>query len=614
MEVVSTLQVNVEGTRPENRLQFVLVDGIPARIGRAPQSGWSIPWDLAISREHADLCWHEGRLTVTCLSSARNNLVFQNEQCRRAVLRVGEKFRIGKTVFEAAKQNQQLRSGTDTEKMHATSGDGVASEEHSFSAADLRNIAFRNSSHQLELLSRLPSLISATKTDEELQQTICRLLLDAIPHANAVAVTHYDISQLQDTGSILDEFPDPLLMRVETRADGADTFRPSRRIVLQTLLQQSSQLYIWHPDESSLQFTMLGGMNWAFCAPIQNSSSQGWCLYVSGHGGAVGGVSANESELSADLRFTELVAQFIGSVHQVRALQEKQTQLKSFFSPKVIASLTSTDNENVMTPAERDITVLFCDVRGFSRRAEALQDNLLALLENVRAALGVMVEAIMDFEGAIADFQGDAALGFWGWPVPHEDGPIPACLAAIQIASTFREGAAIEDSRLGGFSVGIGVAHGRAIAGQIGTRQQSKIGVFGPVVNQGARLEGLTRKFGVPICIDGRTARYVAEQLPDEAGRLRHLADVRPGGMSETVEVFGFLQSDPADEAALNVLIDTHHRALDCVKAGRWDSAVELLRKLPASDGPRQFLLKKMNEYNNAPPADWDGVFSLHTK
>ena len=83
----------------------------------------------------------------------------------------------------------------------------------------------------------------------------------------------------------------------------------------------------------------------------------------------------------------------------------------------VVESLIGSPSQDVLTPAERDITVLFCDVRGFSRQAEQLQDQLPRLLESVRAALGVMVNCIIERDGTIADLQGDAALGFWGWPV-----------------------------------------------------------------------------------------------------------------------------------------------------------------------------------------------------
>lgn len=614
MQVVSTLRLTVTGTRPENRLNLVLVDGDPVRIGRAPSNGWAVPWDLAISREHADLCWEDGQLRVTCLPAARNSILHRTTTSREVVLKPGDSFRIGKTTFEATKEVRELRAAPDTVELDSASDAGMAPEEMSYSAEDLKKVAFRNSDQQLEILSRLPALIGDTASDEELQQMISDLLLEAIPQAHAVAVTHYEVTQLPETEAEIAQFPRPLTMRVKTRDDGAASFRPSRRIILRTLQEQASVLYTWQPESGSELFTMTEGMHWAFCAPIRDRSSRGWCLYVSGKGGAGGGFLVSRSILAADLRFTELVAQFIGSVHQVRSLQEKQTRLSSFFSPTVINSLVAEGDVNILTPAEREITVLFCDVRGFSRRSEELQDELLTLLESVREALSVMVEGIMEHEGAIADFQGDAALGFWGWPVAQPDGPIPACLAAIRIYSQFRNALSDSESRLSGFSVGIGIAHGRAVAGQIGTDRQSKIGVFGPVVNQGARLEGMTKKFGVPVCIDGKAAQSVRQHLTPSDGRLRRLAVVRPSGMTESVEVYALLPPFEQFPAVTDDMIAIHENALDLLIAGRWDEALKVLRQLPAEDGPRRFLLRKMKALGKAPPPDWDGVFNLESK
>ena len=337
-------------------------------------------------------------------------------------------------------------------------------------------------------------------------------------------------------------------------------------------------------------------------------------MYVSGKGARDGGLILSEADLASDLRFTELVAQFIGSVRQVRTLQEQKTRLSSFFSPKVIDSLTAHDSRDALSPAERKITVLFCDIRGFSKKAEQLQHDLLPLLRSVKAALGVMVSGILERDGAIADLQGDAALGFWGWPVALEYGPVPACRAALEICDQFRKAAARADSLLHGFSVGIGIAHGRAVAGQIGTDQQSKIGVFGPVVNQGARLESMTKQFGVSICIDGATAEFVDRYVSSSEGRLRPLARVRPQGMTTPIDVFNLL---PAEEVLCEVspqMITDHEAALEAVTAGNWADATRLLAQLPDDDGPRQFLVRQMRKFGYSPPPDWAGVFSLAGK
>ncbi|MCA9144275.1 MAG: adenylate/guanylate cyclase domain-containing protein [Planctomycetaceae bacterium] len=612
----STLQISISGPDPSQRIQNVLKEGEMLRIGRAPQKGWAIPWDLAISREHADLCWAGGKLRVVMLPAARNPIVYRNRMTKELSITAGDWFQIGATTFQAVGATSQPNDRLDEDTI-STGGyeePGAVIEAHSFSEEDLGKVAFRNTDQQIEILAKLPRAISGSQSDEDLGSLVSRLLLDAIPQAEAVAVAHYDETKLPQSEGAIDAFPEPLTLRFETRDDFTGRFNPSRRMILKSLREQSSILHIWDSNHAAGAFTISEGLGWAFCVPIRGESCQGWCMYVSGKGAEGGGLMVSDDDLAGNLRFTELVAQFIGSIRHVRILQEQKTQLSSFFSPKVIEGLTGVNGKDSLSPSEKEISVLFCDVRGFSKKSEKLQDDLLTLLHSVSAALGVMAGGILERDGAIADFQGDAALGFWGWPVELEEGPVPACRAALSIYTQFYNEIAVEGSLLEGFSVGLGIAHGRALAGQIGTDQQAKVGVFGPVVNQGARLETMTKQFNLPICIDETTAEYAKKHLQPTEGRIRRLARVRPKGMDTPMNVYGLVPpSDQMSEISDQTIL-VYEAALDAIIASDWKSATKLLATVPDSDGPKQFLLRRMADFGNSPPPDWDGAFSLADK
>jgi adenylate cyclase len=613
----STLRISISGPDPSQRIQKVLNEGETLRIGRAPHDGWAIPWDLAISREHADLCWAAGTLRIVVLPAARNPIVYRNRMTKELSIFAGDWFQIGSTTFQAAGVANQPHGKSDEDTIGVDSYEepGKVMESHAYSEEELQKVAFRNTQQQMEILAKLPRLISGSQSDEELGGLVSRLLLDAISQADAVAVAHFDETQLPKDETGFDEFPKPLTMRFETREYFAGRFNPSRRMILQALRQQASVIHIWDTnDQASGEFTISEGLGWAYCVPIRGESCQGWCMYVSGKGSASGGMMVEESDLVSDLRFTELVAQFIGSVRHVRLLQEQKTQLSSFFSPKVIEGLTGAKGQDTLSPSERDISVLFCDVRGFSKKSEKLQDDLLTLLQSVSAALGVMAGGILERDGVIADFQGDAALGFWGWPLELTEGPVPACRAALTIYNQFYNEIAVAGSLLEGFSVGLGVAHGRALAGQIGTNQQAKVGVFGPVVNQGARLETMTKQFDLPICIDETTAEYARKYLLPSEGRIRRLARVRPKGMDTPINVFGLLPPVEQMPAVTEQIIAVYEAALDAVIEGNWGAAIKLLGKIPDQDGPKRFLLRQMADTKNIPPSGWDGAFSLANK
>lgn len=600
--------LTLEWIPPDGRtsLRQVIPEGAVLRLGRSPASGGvAVPSDMSISREHADVWVHEGQLAVRCLETARNPLFCENQQLREGLMPPGFSFQIGATVFHIleGELSQETVRSEDVEQVMV---------EQMYAPGELQKTAFNAAQQQIEILARLPQVISGTQADEDLAVTIARLLLEGMPQAEAVAVVRYDVEDIRWNSQAGDP-PHPRLLRVETREGFNARFMPSRRLLLKSLSTQQSVLHIWN-NEGSLEFTMTEGLGWAFSSPIRGEACAGWTLYVSGKGSRTNKSYFTQEDLSGDLRFTETLTEFISSVRQVKYLQDQRTQLSAFFSPKVIENLTASQSRAALVPAERDVTVLFCDLRGFSRRSETMQHDLLGLLRSVSEALGIMADGVLGLDGAIADFQGDAVLAFWGWPVPHEEGAVPACRAALRIDFEFRRANEQSHALLSGLTSGIGIAHGRALAGKIGTDRQAKIGVFGPVVNQGSRLEGLTKQFGINICIDETTAAFVRRNMPPSEARIRHLARVYPKGMETPMNVFALYPGEERYPALTSTMIATHEAAVQLIIAGQWKPAAEILKTLPAEDGPANFLRKMLMEQGDQPPADWDGAIRLTSK
>lgn len=580
------------------------------RLGRAPQNDWVVNWDRLISREHAQLRWHEGQLQVRCMEKATNPIIINGESFRELKIDVGGEFLIGATKFRLVEEVES----------EASSGMEMAEDEplnglQTYQSDELNEFQFSDPIRQMDMLARLPKMITGSTSDEALAGLLVDVLLETIPAGVATAVMRYegDVSENLENPLASGFDPSkPAMMRVATRDDYEGRFKPSRRMVSSALQTGKSVLHIWDGDEGNGQFTVSGSLDWAFCTPIVADNEGGWCLYVSGQGSENSGVLIDEDVLKGDLRFVELVAQFIGSIRHVRLLEEQKTQLSSFFSPRIMDSLLDKSSTS-LEPAQQDISVLFCDVRGFSRKSELLKDDLFQLLATVKNALGLMANGIVESDGAIADFQGDAALGFWGWPMPLPEGPVPACRAALRIVDAF-DNKLNCDGMLDGFSVGIGIAHGKAIAGEIGTEKQAKIGVFGPVVNQGSRYEGLTKQFGVPICIDETTAEYVQQFMPKDEARVRRMARIRPAGMDTPLTVYELLPALRNDPTISDELIGQYEEGINAVLDGKWSDAVELLSEFRDYDGPTKFVMNQMELTNFETPADWDGAFRLTKK
>jgi adenylate cyclase len=206
----------------------------------------------------------------------------------------------------------------------------------------------------------------------------------------------------------------------------------------------------------------------------------------------------------------------------------------------------------------------------------------------------------------VGDFQGDAAMGFWGWPLPQHDAVLRTSRAALAVRAEFEATA--------GFHAGIGVATGKAVAGKIGTVDQVKVTVFGPVVNLASRLEGMTRTLRAPILLDESTAKAVRRQVPREVARVRRLAIVRPYGLDRPLEVSELLPPLSDYPELSDEHLGFYESALDAFLAGCWSEAFELLHHIPAEDQVKDFLTVYIAQHNRTPPPNWDGVIPLANK
>jgi adenylate cyclase len=586
------------GLDPSQRWQRALAEGETVRIGRAPRHGWHTSWDKKISREHADLLLKDGELTVRCLGTGQNPIYYEGQPTRHRIkLALGETFRIGDTQFRF------VDGSVDEDVVNPL-------HEFSYSHTELADIEFGNDRERLKALSRLSARVANCKTEEDFATVLCDLLIETIPRGNAAAVLNYEESSQITTGQ-------PSIVRWCSRDDLLSEFCPSSRLVRSTLLSGMSHLYVWPEtitDDKHL-CTIGDGFDWAFCTPIGAEQQKLSCLYVTGHWPPGGVTFVLENEVKGDLHYAKLLAESITSARELNRLQDHQIEMSHFFSPAVVEPISDVmSRSGSLMPTEQDISVLFCDMRGFSRVTEKSRHNLHELLERISSALGLMTKAIMRHEGVVADFQGDSVFAFWGWPTQLESGPTAACQAALLIHREFQRASQDEAGSLTGFQVGIGIGHGNAIAGKIGSEEQCKIGVFGPVVNLASRLEGMTKKFRVSILIDAATARFVRKHFQPSEARVRKLGAVRPQGIKTPLMVSELLPPEGQQGAISNDLILQHEQAVDDFIAGNWSDAFDVLDQTPVSNRAKEIILLFMAHNNYTPPPDWDGIIDLESK
>ncbi|MEO2024216.1 MAG: adenylate/guanylate cyclase domain-containing protein [Pirellulaceae bacterium] len=592
-----------QGTEPRNRWRHRLPENQVLVLGRRGNR-WATPWDSHVSSEHVEICWRHGRLHVQQMDSTRNPVFFHGRKEDQFQVVAGEHFVIGSTSFSVSDEQIEL---SINEPLPAT--------EKTFSAKDLQASRYHDAEQQIDLLSDLPRIISSSGTNGVLFSQLIGLLLRGIARADGVALVKSSrLSEDPDAETIIE------VMQWDSRSGAASDIRPSQRIIQQATDAQKSVAYVWEGKrtENLPTLTASADIDWAFCTPINSPACPEWAIYVEGQfeqQASSAPESYHPQALHDDMKFTELIASSLGDSLHLSKLKRDQAVFGQFFPTVVLDALGTQDPEQFLAPREVTLSVLFCDVRGFSRTSELASNDLLELLERVSQALSVMTRHILDQGGVVGDFHGDSAMGFWGWPGEPANATRQACLAALEIQRDFRQAAQDPTHPLHDFRIGIGIASGKAVAGKLGSLDQVKVTAFGPVVNLAARLETMTKVIGASILIDDVTATAVrgTDNL-QQAMRFRQVGQIQPFGL-ETNLLITELLPPLADSGAVSPEnIDAYEQAWQQFQAGSWSTALQALDQLPDSDPVKPWLQQYIQVHGPEAPQAWNGTIVMTHK
>lgn len=583
-----------QGPHPEQRWRRSIASDQPFIIGRNV-ANWGVPWDSQVSRQHVQAQLIDGDLHVTKLENAQNPIFFRGQGQQKCSVTIGEHFVVGQTTFTLT-----------AEQAHLTQELPRPDRQQAFDQDFLRKVRFRDPDRRIAALSRLPEMISSAPSDTELFSRVSNVILSGIGGATAIAIVRKNESNID-------------ILHWDRRLVVGKDFQPSEKLISEGFESGESVLHIWNMsrEEQKPTFTMDGEGDWALITPHVGGNNEQWALYVTGvlHGShqSARTSSSDPDDLRDDVKFAELVGATLANIQTVKQLERKQSSLRPFFAPVVLDALAQEDPETVLSPRECEVSVLFCDLRGFTGATERHRDNLLELLNRVSQALGITTRNILDFGGVVGDFHGDAAMGFWGWPLAQDDSAQRVCKAALAIWKELEEVNQQSDHPLYGFRMGLGIATGTAVAGRIGTHDQSKVTVFGPVVNLASRLESMTRAVKASVLIDDRTAEKIKESKVADL-RLRNVACVQPYGLNSSLELYQLLPSVEEYPLLDADHLQAYESALKEFKAGNWNETLKHLHRLPADDQVKDFLTIFIARHDRTPPPGWNGVIRFDQK
>lgn len=309
---------------------------------------------------------------------------------------------------------------------------------------------------------------------------------------------------------------------------------------------------------------------------------------------------------------------FLNFLDTERERRRVRAAFSQYMSPSLVDRLADDPGQLKLGGEMRDLTLLFCDIRGFTTISERL--NAQELTELINRFLTPMTEIIMRSEGTIDKYMGDCIMAFWNAPLNVPEHRRLGVLSALAMrrrlvalnAELALETAAKREAPIE-LGIGIGLNFGICGVGNVGSQQRFDYSALGDTVNLAARLEGQCKTYGVEVILSESTM----QGLEDLAALELDLIQVK--GKTEPIRVFTVLgDADLATSAGFKSLEDHHTAMLAHYRAQQWDLAKADIKsaralaedaRLPLA-GVYELFEERIAAYEQTPPGgDWDGVF-----
>jgi adenylate cyclase len=308
--------------------------------------------------------------------------------------------------------------------------------------------------------------------------------------------------------------------------------------------------------------------------------------------------------------------------------QAQRRQIRSAFSqylsPAFVEQLAQSPEKLVLGGEEREMTIMFSDMRGFTSISETYKNDPQGLTALMNRFLTPLTNAILDRKGTIDKYMGDAIMAFWNAPLDDKEHQLNACEAAIDMLERVDELNKVreQEAQEGGhafvpLNVGVGLNTGACVVGNMGSDKKFNYSVFGDSVNLASRLEGQSKEYGFPIIVGSRTALAVKDKFA-----ILELDFIMVKGKKEPEVIYAIAgREDTAQSGRFQRLRNLTIEMLACYRSRDWEGALAAIGRGRRTDDARALeLLYNLYEarirgyQNDPPPEDWNGAFALLTK
>jgi adenylate cyclase len=308
--------------------------------------------------------------------------------------------------------------------------------------------------------------------------------------------------------------------------------------------------------------------------------------------------------------------------------QAQRRQIRSAFgqylSPALVEQLAQSPEKLQLGGEEREMTIMFSDVRGFTTISESYKSDPQGLTALMNRFLTPLTNAILARKGTIDKYMGDAIMAFWNAPLDDREHQVNACEAALDMLEqidVLNKERAIEAENGGHryipINVGVGLNTGTCVVGNMGSNLRFDYSVLGDSVNLASRLEGQSKEYGFPIIVGSRTALAVKDKFA-----ILELDFIMVKGKKEPEVIYAIAgREDTAHSGRFQRLRNLTIEMLACYRNRDWEGALAAIERGRRTDdaGALELLYnlyetRILGYRENPPPEDWNGAFALLTK
>ena len=286
--------------------------------------------------------------------------------------------------------------------------------------------------------------------------------------------------------------------------------------------------------------------------------------------------------------------------------QQIKKQFGTYLSPDLVAQLQRQPELLQLGGDSRELSIMFTDVRGFTTISEHYGEDVQGLTKIMNRYMTVMTRAILENNGTLDKYIGDAQMAFWNAPLDNNQHALDAVKTSFQMLKdleTFNE--EIKGEGVPAFGMGLGINTATVVVGNMGSTQRFDYTCLGDGVNLAARLEGQTKSYGVKLIVGPKTAELVRDVY-----QVVELDLIAVKGKTEPARIYTVL---PFNDVAGGI---QHEKFLGFYRSGNWETAKKFASDLKKCwrgelNNYYDMMLERMQ---GEPPTNFDGVYRAQTK